>query len=83
MHLELARVDDGGLDAAADGAGLAATLLDVLDGLHRLLIGDLAKDDVLAIEPAGFFCGDEELGAVAIEGNVLVYRIGSQKSQDR
>jgi len=31
-----------------------------------LLISDLAEDDVLAIEPAGDYGGDEELGAVAL-----------------
>jgi len=30
-------------------------------------VGDLAEDDVLAIEPAGLDGGDEELGAVADE----------------
>lgn len=40
--------------------------------LHRLLISHLAKDDVLAIEPAGDDGGDEELGAVASKEELAV-----------
>jgi hypothetical protein len=40
--------------------------LDGLDHSERLVVSDLAEDDVLAIEPAGDDGGDEELGAVAV-----------------
>ena len=40
--------------------------LQALDNPHRLLIGDLAENDVLAIEPRGDDSGDEELRAVAV-----------------
>jgi hypothetical protein len=35
-----------------------------------LVIGNLAKDDMLTIKPAGDNSGDEELRAVAIEATV-------------
>lgn len=58
-------VDDGRLDAAAEGAGGGAERLDLLDDVHGLGVSDLAEDDVLAIEPRGDNGSDEELGAVA------------------
>ena len=60
-HLSRAAVDD--LGSAADGTGARAESLDGLDVL--VAAGDLAEDDVLAIQPAGLDGGDEELGAVA------------------
>lgn len=65
MHLELARRDDGRLDAGGDRAGVATSLLDVVDGRHGLLVSDLTEDDVLAVEPASGLCRDEELRAIA------------------
>jgi hypothetical protein len=48
-RLELAAVDNGGLDAGGDGAGAAASLLEGLDGLERLIVCDFAEDDVLSV----------------------------------
>ncbi len=67
LSLELAGSNDGRplrrviADLAAPGAGQ----LQSLDDLHRLVVGNLAEDDVAAIEPRGDDGGDEELGAVA------------------
>jgi len=52
--------------AVLDLASVAAGSLDRLDNPHGLLISNLAKDDVLAIEPGGDDGGDEELGAVRV-----------------
>jgi len=51
-----------------DGAGGRAASLDRLDHALGLGVidGDLAEDDVAAVEPAGHDGGDEELGAVAV-----------------
>ena len=38
--------------------------LEVLDDLQTGIVGNLAEDDVLAIEPGGNDGGDEELGAI-------------------
>ena len=65
--LSSARVDD--LGGSADGAAWGAKFLNGLNDLVSL--GDLAEDDVLAIEPAGLDSSDEELGAVTVE-NLLV-----------
>lgn len=48
-----------------DLSGAGASGLETLDDLQRLLVGNLSKDDVLAIQPAGDDGGDKELGAVA------------------
>jgi hypothetical protein len=69
-RLQLTRVDDGGLDVGADGAGGGTESLDLLHDLHGLLIGNLTEDDVLAIEPRGDNGGDEELGAVGVGTSV-------------
>mmetsp|Transcript_23988 Transcript_23988/g.59555 ORF Transcript_23988/g.59555 Transcript_23988/m.59555 type:complete len:284 (+) Transcript_23988:144-995(+) len=65
-HLELARVDDlhllGGL------AALAAHRLHRLDDIQAL--DDLAKDDVLAVEPRRLDGADEELAAVGARARV-------------
>lgn len=63
--LVLAAFNDGGLGVGADGAGGRAESLNLLDNLHGLLVGDLAEDDVAAIEPRGDDGGNEELGTVA------------------
>ncbi len=65
-RLELAAVDNGGLLGVVDGAGSGASSLESLDDLHRLLVRNLAEDDVAAVEPRGLDGGDEELGAVAV-----------------
>lgn len=70
-NLQLTGVDDGGLDVGADGTGVAAESLDLLDDLEGSVVSDLTEDDVLAVEPRGHNGGDEELGAVAV--NWLVY----------
>jgi hypothetical protein len=64
--------DDGGLDAGADRAGGAAESLDGLNDGHGLVVSDLTENDVLAIEPRGDNGGDEELGAVAKKGKMLI-----------
>jgi hypothetical protein len=56
------RVND--LGGTADGTRAGTELLDVLDNI--VSAGDLAEDNVLAVEPASLHGGDEELGAVAI-----------------
>ena len=48
------------------GAGPA--LFNGCNYLHRLLVCNLAEDDVLAVKPAGDDRGDEELGAVSVYG---------------
>ena len=72
--LQLARLDNGGLLVVVDLAGAGAGGLEGLDNVQGLLVGDLAEDDVLAIEPAGDDGGDEELRAVA-GGDVLAFFI--------
>lgn len=57
---------NGGLLVVADLAGIAAGGLESLDNVHRLLVSNIAEDDVLLVEPASDNCGDEELGTVAI-----------------
>lgn len=66
-NLGLARVDDGGLLAVLDGTAGRAGGLNGLDDTAALGIGDLAEDDVAAVQPAGDDGGDEELAAVAGE----------------
>jgi hypothetical protein len=64
-HLKGAAVDNGGLLRVLDIAALRTSGLDSLDDVHGGLVGNLAEDDVAAIEPAGDNGGDEELRAVA------------------
>ena len=64
-HLVNTRVNNGGLLGVLDGAAGRAGGLNGLDDVHGFLIGDLAENDVAAIEPAGLDSGDEELRAVA------------------
>lgn len=65
-NLSLASVDDGGLLGGLDLAGTAADGLERLDNELALLVGNLAEDDVAAIEPLSLDGGDEELRAVAV-----------------
>lgn len=51
-------------DLGAGLAGHGAVGLDGLDHVHTL--GDLAEDDVLAVEPWAWDGGDEELGAIRV-----------------
>ena len=55
-----------------DSTGLATAGLDRPDDAHAggVAGGDLAEDDVAAVEPRGDDGGDEELGAVAVESRV-------------
>lgn len=71
LLLEFAGVHDGGL--GRDRGFLVQHLLfkirqsfQALDDLHRFLVRDFAKNDVLAIQPRGDDSGDEKLGAVAV-----------------
>ena len=48
-----------------DGTAGGTASLDGLDDTLGLLVGNLAEDDVAAIEPRGDDGGDEELRAVA------------------
>jgi hypothetical protein len=59
-------VDDSGRFRTVDLARLTASVLDGLDNCHGLLVGNLTKDNMLAIEPLGLDSGDEELGAIPV-----------------
>jgi hypothetical protein len=67
-YLGLSSRGDGGRVVVLDGARVATAGLDGLDDALRLdiVIGDLAEDDVLAVQPRGHDSGDEELRAVAV-----------------
>jgi hypothetical protein len=64
------------LQGTAGGDGRARLILDLavittsglkgLDNIQGLLVGNLAENDVAAVQPRGDNGGDEELGAVAI-----------------
>jgi hypothetical protein len=58
-------VDNGRLEGQLDLTSTGTGFLEVLDNLHAVLVGNLAKDNVLAIQPGSDDGGDEELGAVA------------------
>ena len=58
-------VDNGRLELQLDLTSTGTSLLEVLDNLHAVLICNLTKDDVLAIQPGSDDGGDEELRAVA------------------
>jgi len=66
-NLQLSRLDNGRLLVVLNLTAAAASSLKGLDDGQRLIVSNLAEDDVLAIEPAGDYGGDEELGSVAIE----------------
>ena len=63
IRLCLAGLDDGGGALVLDRARVAAALLDGADNALGLnvVIGNLAEDDVLAVQPRGDDGGDEEL----------------------
>ena len=65
LGFDLAAIDNGGLLVILDAAARGAGGFESLDNPHRLLVGDLTENDVLAIEPRGHDSSDEELGAVA------------------
>lgn len=62
----LISVNDGGLLAILDGTAGGTGSLDGLDDLEGLIVGNLAENDVAAVQPRGHDGGDEELGAVAV-----------------
>lgn len=65
LLVTLARVDDGRLLAILNGTAGRTGSLDALNDLEGLVVGNLAEDDVAAVQPGGHDGGDEELGAVA------------------
>lgn len=73
--LQLTAVNDLGLDVGADSTGAAAKGLNILHDLVRVVISDLAKDDVLSVEPRSGDSGDEELGAVAVRKVSQFYKV--------
>lgn len=77
-HLGGTGVDDGGLEAGLDLTGAGTNSLELADNLHAVVIGNLAEDDVLAIEPAGDDGGDEELRAVAASLSVSEKELGDK-----
>jgi len=66
IHLELSRVSDGNLSRGLSALGSIA--FDLLDDIHT--IDDLAKNDVLSVQPLGLGGGQEELGAVGVSSSV-------------
>src|SRR4051794_36786811 len=60
--LNLDALDDNVLQRTVPRVGLGAR--DGVDGLARVVVGDLAEDGVLAVEPSGRPDRDEELRAV-------------------
>lgn len=59
--LSLTSRDNGRGLLVLDLAGAASASLDSFDNLHRLLVCNLAKDNVLSVEPRGGGGSDEEL----------------------
>jgi hypothetical protein len=91
-NLQDARLDNGGFLVILDLATAAASSLKSPDNIHGLLVSNLAEDDVLAIEPAGYHSGNEELRAVAIGTScqlcfrtmfVLAYVLGPALAMER
>ena len=72
-HLQLTRVDNGGLLAVLDGTAGGTGGLDGLDNSQTLIIGNLAENDVAAVQPGSRDGGDEELGPVAV-GTMLAIK---------
>lgn len=64
--MALVAVDDGRLLAILNGTAGGTGSLNGLDDLEGLIVGNLAEDDVTAVQPGGHNGGDEELGAVAV-----------------
>lgn len=74
-----AGLDEGDALLVLGGAARGAAHLEGLDDTDGLGVGNLAEDDVAAIEPRGDDSGDEELGAVAVaesQQRVLWDRVG-------
>lgn len=63
-NLLLTSVDDN--DRRADIARVGTEALNFLDDDKGVSVGDLTKDNVVAIQPGGIDSGDEELRAVAM-----------------
>jgi len=59
-------VNNGRLEGKLDLTRSRTSALELLDDFHALLVGDLAKDNVLAIQPRSNDGGDEELGTVGV-----------------
>lgn len=59
--LQLARLDDSRTCFIIDGAGLGPGSLNGLDDVHGLLISNLTKDHMAAVQPVSSHGGDEEL----------------------
>lgn len=78
ISLQHARGSDGGFLVVLELASVAAASLDGPDDFHGLLVGDLSKDDMLAIQPCSLDCSDEELGPVAEWKGQQVF-LGSRK----
>ena len=74
-NLQDTRLDNGRLLVVVDLTAAAAGSLKSLDNVQRLLVSNLAEDDVLAIEPAGDDSGNEELRAVAEKCQLYLGRI--------
>ena len=68
LHSEGATVHNGGLHVVFNCAAAGASCLQGSDNIHRLFIGDLAEDNMAAVKPTGDDGGNEELRAVAAEG---------------
>jgi len=92
QKLQGTRLDNGWFLVVLDLAAAAASGLKSLDDCQRLLISNLAENDVLAIEPAGDDSGDEELGAIAIgtkcqpcfgKGGRFAYVLGPALAMER
>jgi hypothetical protein len=66
IHLQLTGLDNGRALAVLDSTAAGASGLKSLDNIQRLLVGNLAEDDVLAIQPRSDDGGDEELRAVGV-----------------
>lgn len=66
-RLQLTRGDNGGLLLVVDGTASGTGSLKSLDNVERVLVSDLAEDDVAAVEPRGNNGGDEELRTVAVK----------------
>ena len=69
-HLFVSLTRLGDLDLCLWCTRAGAEGLDGLDDLHRLVVGDLAEDDVLAVQPARHDGGDEKLRAVGVLAGV-------------
>jgi hypothetical protein len=69
-HLQSTGVDDGSALVVLDGAAARASGLKSLDNVQRLLVSNLAENDVATVQPRGNNGGDEELGAVGVGAGV-------------